>query len=212
MKRNSSGPLPPFSYVSIDLETGGLSDECSIVEFGAVIDIPGIPLDKLPTFSYIVGNIKLIFEPYALGMHKNRVSEIVEAGKLAEKNELSSFNSETSWWGQCPSFMLARHFTSFLKMYGWDGESKLTVAGKNFAGFDNLFLKKLMDLKGVPFTEIIPFHHRILDIGSRHFDYATGKIPSLEQITDHPAAHTALADAMDVVHAVRESLGVTVCQ
>ena len=197
-----------ISYVSIDLETGGLSDECSVVEFGAVVDIPGVSVSNLPTFSYVVGNTKLVFEPYALGMHKDRMGEIVLAGKLAEKNSISFVPYGKKWKGMCASFMLANHFKGFLKKCGWDGESALTVAGKNFAGFDNLFLKKLVDLQGIPFTDIIPFHHRVLDIGSRHFDYATGKIPSLEQITDNPAAHTALADAMDVVHAVRESLGV----
>ena len=208
MRRNAV-PKPPFSYVSIDLETGGLSDDCSVVEFGAVVDIPGVPLANLPTYSYIVGNTKLVFEPYALGMHKDLMDKIVEAGESAEKGEMSSIKSGTSWWGRCPSYMLARHFKAFLCECGWDGESTLTAAGKNFAGFDNMFLKKLVDLNGVPFTDIIPFHHRTLDIGSRHFDYATGKIPSLEQITSNPAAHTALADAMDVVHAVRKSLGVT---
>lgn len=211
MRRNGSGPSPPFSYVSIDLETGGLSDECSVVEFGAVVDIPGVPLDELPTFSYIVGNTKLVFEPYALGMHEHHMGDFSDAGMLAEKCEMSSFKSDTKWWGQCPSFMLARHFHSFLTVRcNWDGESSLTAAGKNFAGFDNMFLKKLVDPQGVPFTEIIPFRHRTLDIGSRHFDYETGKIPSLEQITNTPVAHTALADAMDVVRAVRESLGVSV--
>lgn len=200
----------PFSYVSIDLETGGLSDECSVVEFGAVVDIPGVPINELPTFSYVVGNTKLVFEPYALGMHEDRMAEIVEAGILAEKGQSSFVPYGTNWSGVCASYMLARHFKSFLKKCGWDGTSPLTAAGKNFAGFDNTFLKKLVDLNGMPFTEIVPFHHRTLDIGSRHFDYATGKILSLEQITGNPAAHTALVDAMDVVYAVRESLGVSV--
>lgn len=210
MRRNGSGPLPPFSYVSIDLETGGLSDECSVVEFGAVVDIPGVPLDELPTFSYVVGNTKLVFEPYALGMHLDRMGDIVEAGTLAEEGHIYSVQHGTIWSGKCPSFVLARHFASFLKLCGWDGESTLTAAGKNFAGFDNLFLKKLVDLNGTPFTDIIPFHHRTLDIGSCHFDYGTGKIPSLENITGNPVAHTALADAMDVVHAVRTWFGVSV--
>ena len=210
MKRDCSGPLPPFSYVSIDLETGGLSDDCSVVEFGAVVDIPDVSLDELPTFSYIVGNTKLVFEPYALGMHDGMMDAIVEAGKLAEKDQISFVPYGKKWNGVCASYMLARHFASFLKKCGWDGESTLTAAGKNFAGFDNLFLKKLVDLNGTPFTDIIPFHHRVLDIGSRHFDYATGKIPSLEQITGNPVAHTALADALDVVRAVRESLGVSI--
>lgn len=201
-----------ISYVSIDLETGGLSDECSVVEFGAVVDIPGYSVTNLPTFSYIVGNTNLVFDVTVLGMHEDRIAEIVAAGELAEKNHIFSVQHGTTWSGKCPSFMLARHFKAFLKMCGWDGESTLTVAGKNFAGFDNMFLKKLVDLNGTPFTDIIPFHHRVLDIGSRHFDYYTGKIPSLEQITNHPVEHTALADALDVVHAVRESLGISVCQ
>ena len=53
---------------------------------------------------------------------------------------------------------VADDFAVWLKACGWNGQTGLTPAGKNFASFDRQFLKRLPR-----FEQVVKMHHRTLD-------------------------------------------------
>ena len=79
---------------------------------------------------------------------------------------------------------------------------KLSVAGKNVAGFDLPILK----MNGFDTSQ---FNHRCIDPGSLYFT-EFGYVPNLGQINEltgrHAVMHDALVDAMDVVVAIRHKM------
>ena len=59
---------------------------------------------------------------------------------------------------RCNPDQVADDFAAWLKGCGWDGQTALTPAGKNFASFDRQFLKRLPR-----FEQVVKLHHRTLD-------------------------------------------------
>lgn len=187
-----------MKYVSIDLETTGLNENvCQIIEIGAVIDDSWnhAPIEQLPTFHcYVINEIAvgnnmqqvLTGEPYALGMHSDLLKKLhhqPEGNRYIPKEEVA---------GQFQDW-LSKHFK---------GE-KVTVAGKNFMGFDMQFLKKL------PNFDVSQFNHRNIDPAMLYWDIQRDeKIPNLKTCMERAGlegkvAHTALEDALVVVKLLR---------
>lgn len=79
--------------------------------------------------------------------------------------------------------------------------SRITIAGKNVAGFDLQFLSPL--LKSM-------FRHRVIDIGSLYVDWEKDEyLPDLLTCKkragiDTPVAHDAREDAMDTIRLLRK--------
>jgi hypothetical protein len=82
------------------------------------------------------------------------------------------------------------------------------VAGKNFSGFDKLFLAKMPNSRNF----IDRIHHRVIDPASLYWEPFTDKeLPSSKTCLERAGmsgvvAHTALEDAKMVVNLIRTHL------
>lgn len=175
-------------YIALDIETTGINPETSqIIQIAAVYDPDGItPITQLPKFDIAITNKgEIKGEPFALSMHSDLFKRIASGGK----GTTSTTDTADGHFGM---WLLANGIAT----------SKLTVAGKNAAGFDLPFLK----MHGFK-TE--RFSHRVLDVGPVYFpDF--GYVPSLAEINKltgrGEVQHDAYADCIDVIVALRAKL------
>jgi oligoribonuclease len=185
-----------MKYVSIDIETTGLNpDTCSVIEFGAVIDDTEKPkpLDQLPRFHQYIDIVSpnniISGEPYALSMH----SKIFKL--FADPNRCST--------DFCKPGYLCSNFREFLFENGH--YQPINVAGKNFAGFDLQFLRRLPNWD-------IKIHHRIIDPTILFLKASDINLPDTKTCKERAniageVAHTAIEDCLDVIKLVRVGLG-----
>ena len=190
-------------YVSIDIETLGLNEKCSIIEFGAVIDDFTSPIEFLPQFhcyftpkdGFGCDNL-YIGELYAMTMH----TEILK--------RISS--RETPYLYLSPDD-LAENFQNWLVSNGYEKDNldkvNIIVGGKNFQHFDLKFLRLCCD-----FENLISIHRRVLDPSILYFDPNKDKeLPSLETCLrraglNNSVEHNSIADALDVIRCLRHKL------
>lgn len=190
-------------YVAIDTETTGLTTNDQILQVGVIVDDLVTPIEALKKVSFLVDNSDRLFtgylEPEALAMN----AWIFEA--LSGKRSKSHY----------PVY---RHSAAVLALHDILAEvsnktgSAVVLAGKNVGTFDipmlraNGFLDEVMLA-----SRKIQISHRTIDIGSLYFpDF--GHVPNANEINQligrKPVAHDALADALDVVCAIRTKLGI----
>lgn len=188
-----------MKYVSIDLETTGLDpDSCDVIEFAAVVDDtlkPEVPVDDLPHFRRLVRLENYRGEPYALAMHAALFREAAGEAHVGTATESTLFDYFQSW-------LIGIGVAS---NYNNPGPGKVLVAGKNFAGFDMRFLRRL------PGAWDGLFSHRVLDPAMLFALAEDVKPPSLELCLDRAGftktvSHRALDDARDVVRCIRSGL------
>lgn len=180
-------------YVSIDIETLGLDpDSCDTIEFGAVIDDLKTPLDQLPRFHCYL--TKDIYQGQAMAMAMHHVI-------------LDRIGKRTGGFCYMPPDMLGESFAEWLCEHGYplvDGVVKdIVVAGKNFAGFDARFLRRIPK-----FHDHISFSHRTLDPGTLYYRPSMAKPPSLGEClriagAEKTVVHTSVEDAIDVIYCLR---------
>lgn len=180
-------------YISLDIETTGLNHDSQVLQVAAILDDGGKP-DELLTFDVLVDNQGIPmahFSPYALYLNSWIFKAI--ADKAPEYKILTLPHARIAW-GYFLQECMKR-----------TGETKLTVAGKNVAGFDLPILKHNM-------FDTTKFSHRVIDPGSMYMKQF-GYIPTLNEINKltgrESVSHKAADDCMDVVVAVRKELGVT---
>jgi len=165
-----------MKYISIDIETTGLDPEKhQILEFAAVYD--DLEQSKLLKFHRLIYWEDYVINRDCLKLHEELLKEIRDKAAHFETIIIEQ---------------LASHFGSWLARIGsGDGYN---VAGKNFAGFDGLFLKKIPSFP--------KWHHRVIDVGSMYLEADIQRLPGLGEITG-AAGHRALPDALAVVTAIR---------
>jgi len=193
-------------YCSIDIETTGLNpDTCDILQFAAVLDDLNDPkpLVDLPRFTtYFYKDEPICGEPYALGMHGQIFKKIAEA----QRNGIEFDDRTGERYMKIES--LPHALSVFLMKNDWPTDKrnrlKVTVAGKNVAGFDLRFLKtKIKD------WEQIFFLSRTFDPAVLYLDYKKDtELPDLKTCMERAniageVAHTALEDALTVVKLIR---------
>jgi len=193
-------------YISIDLETTGLDAESNqILEFGAVLEDTNnvLPLDALPTFhcyikhpgGNITGNI------FALNLNAGIITNLKNEKDL--KDEYQYLKPDE----------LADAFLAWLKIQGLEIKEKygkfyttITVAGKNFAGFDRKFINKIPG-----FSSKIRIRQRVIDPAVLFVNWKEDEcLPSLDECKekagiDGVVTHLAVDDAMDVIKLLRKS-------
>ena len=171
-----------MKYISIDIETTGLDPEKhQILEFAAVFDDLEQPkrLENLPTFHRLIRWDDYVINNFCLNLHKELLQEIRDRNRVV-----------------IPIDTLAGEFRAWL--HGMVGNN-YNVAGKNFAGFDGQFLKKIPDFP--------VWHHRVIDVGSMYLTKDMDTLPSLGDIDRlHSVEHRALPDALAVVAAIRNKM------
>lgn len=193
-------------YVSIDLETTGLDpDKCQVIELAAVIDDLVTPLEELPTFRYLVKEPVYRGEPYALSMHAALFREIATRVMLAPNPyKLWSRNEDMVQTED----RLTGCLRKWLKAYGVT-PALFLAAGKNFAGFDARFMRRLPGAAG------FAWEHRVLDPGPLYMLPTDTIVPSTSTCLERAEAqgmethnipgdpHTALHDALMVCALIR---------
>jgi len=179
-------------YVSIDIETTGLDPEtCQILSIGAVIDDWKTSVTELKTFHGYIDHQQFTGTACALAMHGAIFQAIHDDGD----EDVIVYHPDD----------LASEFENWLSYHQVAPYvEKLTIAGKNYGGFDHQFLKRLPN-----WTSIVRTHHRCIDPGNLFFDPEIDDVPPSMEVCMRRAglegvvAHTALEDAQMVVRLVR---------
>lgn len=197
-----------MKYVSIDLETTGLDPGIhQIVEFAAVQDDlqnPQIPVDELPSIQILIYHPNYIVSPFVTRMHK----DIWEMVADINPSELALAIAEYSHLGKYPADKVGEHYVTTMEhlstiFLDWLGTSdKITVAGKNFATFDKLFLPEAIDKR---------IRQRVADPGILYLEPGDQVIPNTDECLKRAGiskttSHRALADARDVCRLLRNKL------
>lgn len=201
-----------MKYVSIDIETTGLSCETNnMIEFAAVIEDTEnlVPVEELPTFTAIVVNEKDQYNigAYCLCLHTELYKRILETqGKLREHNSsyvaLDDSSGKKNVSIGVYSNNLLHYFQSWLSDNGVEG--KVIAAGKNFMGFDIGFIKKLDSSKTLRFS------HRSLDPATLFMLQEDESLLGLDECAKRAGLeftgdyHRALPDALMVVQLIRK--------
>ena len=180
-------------YVSIDLETTGLSSKSDILEIAAIFDDGG-PIDELKKFHALIKYESFKHaEMYAINLNKDLITEVmISSESLPVETALRYFER---WLKECRGLVSPK-------------SPRLFVAGKNVAGFDMPLLGANSDHYSYDTHNIINnFTHRTIDVGSMYFPHFGENVTlgKINELTGRAAnvSHRAMDDAMDVVVAIR---------
>jgi len=189
-----------LKYVSIDIETTGLNpEEDQILEFGAVIEdtrMSHVPVDELPKFRRMIRHYRISGSPKALAMNA-RILEAIsdEEGDNKDVWPLSTLSSAFH------SFLASNYVGTIIK-----NRVQFTAAGKNFVGFDRLFLDRVPEWK-----KLVQPNRRVLDPAILYFNPLKDDVlPSLSECLaragfEPTVKHNAVDDAKDVVRVLRHA-------
>lgn len=195
-----------IKYVSIDIETSGIDpNKDEILSVGLAIEDTNniLPLEEIPQIEFIItrdriegGNI------FALNMNKRLIEKINNYNLSKNK---SKFQTEHD----CvfvPLDVLAVAVRDFLEDNGLDCREKINVAGKNFAGFDNLFLQQVPG-----WNKFIKTHQRVIDPATSFVDWQLDtNLPNLSGCKERAGldvlevTHESLKDALDIIKVLRK--------
>jgi hypothetical protein len=170
-----------YKVASVDIETLGLnSDNCSIIEFGCVLDDYVTPLADLPRYRRLLFPEDWIFkgEPYAMAMNHKILKAI---------DDWKSGNNVDDQNQTIPETQLDESFSYFLKR---NAAEDITIVGKNFANFD-----RILDVGSLFYDPRIDKHVPGLD--------ECLKRSKIEKQVEH----TSIEDALDVLKCVRFKYG-----
>jgi hypothetical protein len=177
-----------MKYVAIDCETTGLirgtPPELPLVIQIAIVleDTKNImPLEKLPSLVVNFRHDPIRGDWQALKMN----------WELLQKTQVDGLSQFTGWG------MVGATLSSW--GFGKNRGEQATLAGKNVGGFDRMLLPEGLR----EYT-----NHRCIDPGSVFMDWENG-VPGLGTLTGGPVAHTALADALDVIRVLRRAYAPT---
>jgi len=190
-------------FISLDIETTGLDPEQDqILSIGLVIeDSNNIkPLDELPSLHLVIIRDRLEGNVFALDMNRDIVKllkdyQVTEDKKTLEKIHNVKFSKEED---------VVNYVIYFLHTNGIDISKPLTVAGKNVAGFDVPFLKKLPK-----WNETFTFHQRVIDPAILFVDWEKDELlPNLNTCmkragVEGEVTHDAVQDCKDVIKVLR---------
>jgi len=197
-------------YVSIDIETTGISMDCSVLQIAAIFDDGVTPIDELQTYNQKIKYHSFHGEPVAMRMNAKLIEEMSsraeeDKAKFAEPSEAAK--SFLTFMAGCREATREYDEATGSKMRG-----KVIAAGKNYASFDDPRIRKFIETfypKGTSRYDSI-MSYKTLDAGSMYYlDF--GYNPSLSAINEltgrTEVTHDALDDALDIVYAVRNKAG-----
>ena len=194
-----------MKYLSLDLETTSLDPvNGQILQLACVVDdlLDPKPLDELPRLNVFIHHDEIKGQSFALQMNSWILEILAETEPLPEGAIMSNMLQISSGVYTDDNGNIAHTNNPVLdflyRNFGGMGE-KITVAGKNVAGFDIPFLPK-------PISSC--FLHRVLDIGPLYMEKEDVKIPDMATCLvragiDKSVTHCALDDAFQVVKLIR---------
>jgi oligoribonuclease len=184
-----------MKYCSIDIETTGLDPQaCQILEVGAVIEDTSnpLPLDELPVFHTYIVHHEIRGDAFALSMNS------------AILRKIANWKSDNSGASYTSPDQLGGRMKSWFESNGID-PNRVTPAGKNFSSFDLQFLKCQPF-----FVDSVKFNHRAIDPAILYWRKGDEKIPDSKTCYERAGitkevAHTAVADALEIVDLIRRN-------
>jgi len=205
-----------MKYVSIDIETTGLdSEKNSILSIGAIIEDTSkkLSFDDIPKFNTIIPQHEISGSPRAIVMNKKIIRHISTylEGTNEEKQELIDnggyqFLSKDDVIRELYRFICLHLDIPNCEVINTQTKPvTINVAGKNFSGFDKLFLEKLPWWK-----KLIRVRSRVIDPAVLFCDFNTDEtLPSLTTCKerggiDGIVTHDAIDDAWDVIELLRK--------
>ena len=222
-----------MKYLSIDIETTGLDpNNNQILSVGVVVEDTNkkLPIEELPKFHCAIVREEIRGGLFALNMNKELISLINEWDISGE--EIRTELEEQTQTVFCKEEEVCEHLFRFLydndcldkSLYNIDAgrmikvikgksypvisskiaKSHLTVAGKNFATFDKLFLERLPR-----WQQLFKIRQRIIDPTVLFTDWENDEsLPNLSTCKERAGfesevSHNAVEDAIDVVRLLR---------
>ena len=198
-------------FLSIDAESTGLEKQkVEVLEVGYVLDDLVNPVATLPKKCMVLKHASYGFSTaYALKLNARLIDAQLDPAvvKLSARQVFETLLADTKYVaGACAN---------------WDESmkqrpvKKVSYAGKNVVGFDIPLLTSFFLRNGMTEAEIAGWqsfiHYRSMDAGSIFYP-RFGYVPGLDEINKmtgrNAVSHNALEDALDVVYAVRFSLGI----
>jgi oligoribonuclease (3'-5' exoribonuclease) len=189
-----------MKYFVIDIETTGLIvDTDSILEIACIFedtDKYDEPIESRPIFHVLCAKENLTFSSFgALQMH-------LDNGLISD---ICSRKLETIV--DTPSSTVCNLISWIIKH---DGSNKVTVAGKNIAGFDWPFIEAArseLHFKNKITDSYV--HHRMIDVGSMYVSADDEVIPDLKECCfragiPYEGNHRARGDAIITAKCIRE--------
>lgn len=153
-----------MKFVSISILTTGLDPiKNDILEISAIVENTKNPkpLDKLPVFRIWIDKEFYRGNPYALAANASVLEQI---GKLRIKNS-KRLVAPDEVWGKLVDF-LRPDFSTNNKF-----EHKIPIAGKSYATFDRLFLRRLKNFVNIPFCD------RVIEPTNLFIDWGKDSLP-----------------------------------
>jgi len=186
-----------MQYFSIDIETTGLNPETDqILQVGIAFEDTSniLPIDDIPKHQWNIKHNRIQGDPFAIQMNSDIIKHSLETPTPDDVII------------ECNIVNVIRTFTS--ECLGYDEGPyvhTITVAGKNFNGFDRLFLEKLDQ-----FTDIIRMRRRTIDPAILCVDWSNNSLPDLQTCMSEldvsgDVTHTAMQDAVDVIRIIRKA-------
>lgn len=206
-----------------------------VLSIGAIIEDSEnpLPLDKCPKFHAAIRHDEITGSLFAINLNRELIETIVSYQECKSQEEKDDIE-ESSGMRFYHKDDIVEAFYHFLYLNGMvkvdpnanmmeaihkrdrDGNSvpvltsrikptHITVAGKNFATFDKLFLEKLPRWK-----QVIRIKQRILDPAILYVDWkGDSSLPSLGECKERAGiegivTHNSLEDAWDVVELLRK--------
>lgn len=200
-------------YLSIDVETTGLADNCALLELAMVLEDTSkaaeTPVDQLPAFrGWVQLDGPTVWEAEAMRMHLGKKALEIPLGADFYRRtrfgypDALDIETRTKLFVRPPAmnwcFMtieqLDRRALSWLTEHNIDPVNKITPAGKNFTSFDKRFLPPYIAAS---------LHHRAIDPGGILIDWNADKPPSLTALFGSELQHDSLDDARAVITVLR---------
>lgn len=202
-------------YVSIDIETTGLDpNENQMIEFGAIIEDSNNPKSYEDSKKYrriiLAEDAKYLYNSYAAKINAALIELIADIeGGIKPIDFVNNANlTETAFY----SSILVSDFKLWLMTNGFKENSKGTIqivaAGKNFASFDNQFIKLLN-----PESYGLKINYKAIDPATSFIDWENDlEPPSSDECLKRAGIiaetkHEALADAWNVIQLLRTQYG-----
>lgn len=220
-------------YCAIDIETSGLSPEKhQILSVGVIVEDTSkkLPFNEIPKFHCAIVRDEIVGDLFALNMNKELLSTI-NSWKCADDEGKKKIEDSTGMIF-CRENEVVQHLFRFLYrfdvldksfysqdfsrhiefvdgvtypiMSSFSPKSHLTVAGKNFATFDKLFLEKLPR-----WQQVFKVRQRTLDPTLEFIDWEKDMVPPNLTTCKQRAGisgevtHDAIEDAWDVIQLLR---------
>jgi len=184
-----------LKYYSIDIETTGLNPKKDqILQVGIAFEDTEniIPISETPCKEWTIRYNRIEGDPFAIQMNANIIKHSIENPLPKDViDRCSIIPSLAVFIRKCDPTIPSNHIPT------------INVAGKNFNGFDRLFLENIDG-----FSDRIRIRHRVLDPAMLYADWSKDRLPSLQDCLDKAnilttVKHTAMQDAIDVIKVIR---------